>query len=193
MPPDRDKVSLPPLLVRGSPVDRRDVVPLDEGWNAPRRLLARFVDQDHNVTGRLDVVLGEHAEARITELTLWPATYPEGGFTVEQIRAIPWPTIMREALADAAWQTMGPRGVWAMHDRVDRGERPLPDGVTVEDAKAEARTSVRRVQRRRITTDDLRNLLEVHARGGIPAVKRDLGYSERHARRLLARARAEFS
>jgi hypothetical protein len=45
-------------------------------------------------------------------------------------------------------------------------------------------------ERRRITLDDLRKVLDIHDAEGIEGVMARLKYSERNARRLLARARA---
>jgi hypothetical protein len=45
-------------------------------------------------------------------------------------------------------------------------------------------------ERRRITPDDLRRVYEIHDAEGIEGVMDKLKYSERNARRLLARARA---
>jgi hypothetical protein len=47
--------------------------------------------------------------------------------------------------------------------------------------------------RRRITDSDLRRVLDIHAAKGIEGVMAELGYSERNARRLLARARKELA
>jgi hypothetical protein len=46
--------------------------------------------------------------------------------------------------------------------------------------------------RRRITPDDLRRVLAIHAAKGVEGIMGELGYSERNARRLLARARKEL-
>lgn len=46
--------------------------------------------------------------------------------------------------------------------------------------------------RRRITPADLRRVLDVHAAKGIGGLMTELGYSERNAYRLLARARKEL-
>jgi hypothetical protein len=45
---------------------------------------------------------------------------------------------------------------------------------------------------RRITPDDLRRVLAIHATKGVEGIMNELGYSERNARRLLARARKEL-
>lgn len=46
--------------------------------------------------------------------------------------------------------------------------------------------------RRRITPDTLRQVLDIHAAKGIEGVMDEMRYSERNARRLLARARKEL-
>jgi hypothetical protein len=58
---------------------------------------------------------------------------------------------------------------------------------------AAALTAARSVRdRHRITADDLRRVRDIHAAKGIEGVMAELGYSERNARRLLARARREL-
>ena len=47
----------------------------------------------------------------------------------------------------------------------------------------------RQPTRRQITPELLQQVLDLHAVGGIRAVEATLNYSERNARRLLARAR----
>jgi hypothetical protein len=47
--------------------------------------------------------------------------------------------------------------------------------------------------RRRITAEDLRQVRDIHAAKGIAGVMDELGYSERNAWRLLARARKELA
>jgi hypothetical protein len=66
------------------------------------------------------------------------------------------------------------------------------DGMAAAWAEAgrEARSAVRR---KRITSDDLRNVLDLYTEGGIHLVMSKLEYSERNARRLLSRARRELS
>ena len=47
--------------------------------------------------------------------------------------------------------------------------------------------------RRRVTPDRLRQVLDIHAAKGIEGVMDEMHYSERNARRLLARARKELA
>lgn len=46
--------------------------------------------------------------------------------------------------------------------------------------------------RPRITPEDLRRVLDIYAAKGVDGIMRELGYGERNARRLLARARKEL-
>lgn len=68
------------------------------------------------------------------------------------------------------------------------------DGDDIAAAWAEASRKARSAVRRpRITRDDLREVIELHAEGGIDLIRAKRGTTERNARRLLARARKELS
>jgi hypothetical protein len=72
-------------------------------------------------------------------------------------------------------------------DKVVAGAASNTAGVGVD----EAIEAAQRARYRRSTPEHLRDVLAVHATGGVKGVMRKFNYTERHARRLLARARKE--
>jgi hypothetical protein len=94
-------------------------------------------------------------------------------------------------LVDAAVQQVAlrytPRKKFTLSEVEEMGGRAIADVIEADLEHAHrAATSARR---RRVTPERLAEVVELHEQGGVGAIMDTLHYSERNARRLLARAR----
>jgi hypothetical protein len=162
-----------------------ETVSLDEGWSVPTRFVARGFDAEQRLQLSLTVVMDGRVPL-IEAALVWGVNGPSlRPMPFEEIAALRWSDLKDAVLQSAAyWWTPG-RG-WH-HPDWKRDTADL-------DAEADSlRTAVAKARRYRTDVDKLRAVLDLHERGGVDLIMQELSYSERNARRLLARARRELS
>ena len=101
------------------------------------------------------------------------------------------------AVLDAAVQHMAWTQAFGDEVAVAIGEISQPGGeehfIKLLDAEDDFLKPARAARRRNtVTPEHLSHVLELYEKGGVRLVMEELAYTERHARRLLARARKEI-
>jgi hypothetical protein len=158
-------------------------IEIDDGWKVPRRFTARGPDVEHSVMLQLGVVMDGRTPL-VEAVMAWGVDGRDlRPMSFEEVRALPWGEIRDSVVANAAYWWSADRG-WNHPD----WRKELVDAET-----ASARAVVSRVRRYRTNDEKLRLVLDLHARGGIDLVAKELDIQERSAWRLLARARKELS
>jgi hypothetical protein len=172
------------------------MVDLTGGWRVPERFTIRLVARLRRVPVQAEVcveVPGGQPHIRALAIAAAPGTGP---LSAADLAELDLSDLLNRAIQQEARQHT--LSQW----QLDESDTPIPlgsflgwarDQAAADDAAAltAARTATSR-DRRRITAADLRRVLDIHAAKGIQGVMDDLGYSERNARRLLARARKEL-
>jgi hypothetical protein len=165
-------------------------VSLPGEWAVPESFEAAWTTLDEY---RLRVRIGVHmidGQPHVGYLVMGtdPADPHRRFLSDKDLRRVDLVAMLDAAVRDAAWHTT-PKPPITLADIEQLGGQGLFD-LWMREFQS-AHTAARRARRRRITSELLAEVLELHEKGGIHLVMEELGYSERNARRLLARARKE--
>lgn len=164
----------PPLLVLATPDHDSDHVTLPDGWEVARRFGARIYDRDRGLTILLRIFMdGTTATVEAAQVLPAPGGQP---YRAADLATIPWASMVDAAVAQCMWEVTPERGWRADDPRVGVADLERAHGSAV------------RARRGRVTPELLSALLALYEAEGIGAVMTKFRYSERNARRLVARA-----
>jgi hypothetical protein len=169
------------------------MVSLPGGFRVPEQFPIRLAGRARRVPVQAHVAVEMHGDRpHVRALAIWASG--SGPLAAADLAALDLPGLLDAAVQQAALQHTPMR--W----QPDQTDTPAQLGVFLgwasEQWAADERAALASARtardRRRVTPADLRRVLDVHAAKGIEGVRAELGYSERNARRLLARARKEL-
>lgn len=169
------------------------MVALGRGFQVPGRFTSRLQKRIRRtlVTAEADIEM-LNGEPRVRAIAL---AVPGGGrpLTPAELSEISLKDILDSAVTHAALEATPMQ--W---EPGGDGPVPLASFMTWvrEQSAADERSALAAARsardRRRVTPEVLRRVLDIHADKGVQGVMDELNYSERNARRLLARARKEL-
>jgi hypothetical protein len=170
------------------------MVQLPGGWQVPRRFTRRLLGRARRTPVECEIAVEVIDGTPHLRAVALAARDPQVPLSAADLAGLSLTGILDEAMRQA--QLEHTTREWVLDDNQTAFTWPAFKDWVLEQTEADQAAALAAARtarsRRRITHADLRRVRDIHAAKGIPGVMVELGYSERNARRLWARAKKEL-